>query len=239
MDKAVCCAPNGWPVRRGARLRARGLRYGRSPPSTGRRGFRSSPRNSAAHSSTRAWCDLSASKCCCRSSASAVSKDAAGRARRKTRIRLLQSDRVKSRAAVSPALTHQWPPHSLQRRSAPAAFGSNICTRPPPMPGCRKRGAQTEARRIAHRRSSQISSQAAQRSDQCELQGIKVRNETEPRSPARISRPLSAWRCMSWKRIARREQVCGQAIAAEHDIGERADLASRRRMRDAEDLGTP
>ena len=55
--------PNGWPVRRGARRRARGLRCGRSPRRPGRRGSRNSPDNSPPRSASCPWWAARASRC--------------------------------------------------------------------------------------------------------------------------------------------------------------------------------
>ena len=129
--------PSGWPVRKGAWHRARGLRSGRSPRRPARRGSRNSPGNARAQTSSCLWWAARASRCCCRWSADA--RIAGCRVAERTVeviLRRFEHVTVMSTAAVAPSMRPRWRPHSRRQRSAPAACGSSTSTRPAPDPGC-------------------------------------------------------------------------------------------------------
>ena len=103
-------APSGWPVRRGARRRARGLRGGRSPRRPARRGSRNSPGNCSAQISSCSVMRGQRLEVLLPLVGRRESQNAASsRARRRSDIRPSRRCDATSTAAVAPSTRHRGP----------------------------------------------------------------------------------------------------------------------------------
>ena len=234
MDEAVARAPSGWPARRAARRRARGLRGGRSRRRPARRGFRNSPGSSppipravgGGRPEPRHAAGLESGVRGIAGRRVAERTVEMGFRRFKKALGDVQSSALRLQRRVDGRR------HSRRRRSAPAACGSSTSTQRTPSPGHSTNGARTRAS------SNCCVVEAAEcrrqpRSVRISASCVAMMSITRPNRVFRAnSRPRSASRCTSasGSPAARRFviRLC-QRICRE---GEVADAYLRHRTRD-------